>query len=1213
MSKLRDVVTRLSCIRLFESVVVLIASNVAVVGAQPVNAPQARRVNTHVEGRIQDEYGLPAIDAVRLHLWSFFGTVEKFADGVEVPRHALQRWLAENGWELPTAPALALQNKDLTERDPLCVSSGQRAPVRRFVSRDGQPAQPVTEASIDCNRDDIIVSITCHEPNLDRLTADVPANSRLSDQQRRFWGGDMVALKKAFQKNTREIGAWAEKQEKPLQSVLLDDCVLVMLTPLAIGKDRSYLFPGAFVPDPAKWFRQTRPPRESRVYLEGAYYGIAVNPNGAVLDVFFDPWDSGTVCPAWPSRAQVTTRKGDGFWRVDLRIPWTSLKPNVAEDSLWGIDLARIRRCGDSPEQVTRSPQPTLLRYDVPISQPVIRLPPTPEISVDPLLAGEPVSTFPAPGQWAEAAIITAFRDNRSGQKAADMVARIACDRKTLFVRFDCREQDLDRLRVVTRAEEENEYGPQSRRCHYVDRREHFGLDWGDYVEVLLAPNLDFADRHHGGLFTFLVNSHGDLLQRYYDPCGMFNVSPYPLWSSGAKTRVTKSGDSWTVELAIPFGVLCTMDKVSSTWGLNLHRAQSSRVPDGRQRHLCWSQAQPSFEAPGWPVSLRSLRDGRRLGQMYIKPDHVQLESDSNRPTLAVARSVVSAARSPAVRRRQSDRLASVSFVDRLHGWAAGGLGTILHTADGGETWDEQDSGTDFILERVFFVDRNHGWAIGGWPRDAAVSVYGGMGVILVTADGGRHWSKQLDGEATWLKDVFFLNPRQGWAVGEYGMVLKTTDGGGHWRPIRRTGTPSWLYGVAFVNERCGLAVGHDETILRTDDGGESWTVQPTPAPRRVNGWPAAYRAVAFADQQRGWIVGDDGTILGTTDGGGSWQLEPLALPDAAVELASFESLTVAPDGTAWAVSPVAILRRRPDEELWRVVSTGQRGWFCSVSFPDASAGWLVGQRGLVLQTPDGGKTWAGQRDSGRPVGLLYATAHDHHINNAPLGPLSESFDTAYVCCGRGVRPFELGGDYNRHMVAAAAMASGVPVVHSFVEYAWRERDLPHCIADRYQHYGGIGGIERRLVAMIRTLRPRILVAEQPVIQEGYYAHGVGEVARALIFAFDSAADREQFPELLQLGLEPYAPRKLYVLSSWANELYGIHPTTLRVTASGDQFSERLGMTFGQAKARSRNCFWGLLDRPLPPKDFLGVGAWNLHLKRSHGDVKMPELDLFDQ
>ena len=1055
------------------------------------------------------------------------------------------------------------------------------------------------------------MSITCRELQLDRLRADFPAVDTLPEKERRFWDGDHVGLTKAFGNDLRGIKSWAEKQTPTTQSVLLDDCVIIMLTPVQIGKDRSYLFPAPFVPDPVKWLQETEPPADRRVFLDGAYYAVAVNPNGAVLDVFFDPWDGGTICPAWPSQAQVNARKGDGFWRVDVNIPWSSLKPRINEDAVWGVDLARVRRGGDSPGHVTRSPQSTLLRYDVPISQPALKLRPTPETSVKPLAGGKPVEAFPAQEVWNTVPAIDEFYNINGGRKADGIQARITHDSRTLFVRFDSRERDLDRLRVVTAADERAEYGEGNRKCNYLDRREQFGLDWGDYVEVILAPNLDFADRFHGGMFTFLVNSRGDLLERYYDDYGMFNVSPCPQWSSGAKVRVAKTDGSWSAELAIPLDVLCTTGKVSSTWGLNLHRCQSAQVTGGREAHLCWSMTHPSFEASGWPPTLKSLRDGGRLGVMHIEADRVKVESHPDRPRPAAARSAKSAAVKPATRQRQSDRLASVCFADRLHGWAAGGMGTLLHTSDGGTTWKQQAGGTDFILEKVFFIDRDHGWAVGGWPRDAAVSVLGGMGVILATVDGGRQWTKQLDGEATWLKDVFFLDRRLGWAVGEFGTVLKTTDGGKHWRQIKRTGTASWLYGITFLDDCRGFAVGHDETILRTNDGGQTWTLQPGPVPHRANGWPAAYRAVAFADGQRGWIVGDGGSILQTVDGGDSWQLDRFDLPRDAAELASFENLTVAPNGTAWAVSPVGLFSRRSGDTRWRVVRTGEPGWLRAVSLPDAQAGWLVGERGTVLHTSDGGQTWTRQRDSGRDMGLLYATAHDHHLNSGPLSVVSERFDTAYVCCGRGVRPFELGGDYNRHVVAAAAMAVGVPVVHSFVEFCWRERDLPHCIAQRYQNYGGIEGIERRLVAMIRALRPRILVAEQPVIQEGYYAHGVGEVARALIRAFDSAADPKEFPELLALGLEPHAPQKLYVISTWANQLYRIHPPTLRVAASPDQFSERLGMTFGRAKARSRYCFWGLLDRPLPPKDSLGGGRWDLHLKKWRGKIEIPEQSLY--
>jgi len=173
-------------------------------------------------------------------------------------------------------------------------------------------------------------------------------------------------------------------------------------------------------------------------------------------------------------------------------------------------------------------------------------------------------------------------------------------------------------------------------------------------------------------------------------------------------------------------------------------------------------------------------------------------------------------------------------------------------------------------------------------------------------------------------------------------------------------------------------------------------------------------------------------------------------------------------------------------------------------------------------------------------------------------------------------------------------------------------RNRPDGIAQRYQNYGGITGLERRLVAMIRTLQPPLLIAEQPVTQEDYYAHGVGEVARALIAAFDSAADPDKFPELNQLGLTPYAPKKLYIASNWITRMYRIHPSTLEIAPPDSKaYSKRLGMTYGQAKAISRNCFWGLLDRSKPPATSMRTNRWNLHLKKWRGNPPFSDKGLY--
>jgi hypothetical protein len=49
---------------------------------------------------------------------------------------------------------------------------------------------------------------------------------------------------------------------------------------------------------------------------------------------------------------------------------------------------------------------------------------------------------------------------------------------------------------------------------------------------------------------------------------------------------------------------------------------------------------------------------------------------------------------------RADARLAEVSFVDPLHGWAVGDRGTIWHTDDGGNAWHLQRSGVSCRLVR---------------------------------------------------------------------------------------------------------------------------------------------------------------------------------------------------------------------------------------------------------------------------------------------------------------------------------------------------------------------------------------------------------------------------------------------------------------------------------------------------------------------------------
>ncbi|MCD4734471.1 MAG: T9SS type A sorting domain-containing protein, partial [Bacteroidales bacterium] len=90
----------------------------------------------------------------------------------------------------------------------------------------------------------------------------------------------------------------------------------------------------------------------------------------------------------------------------------------------------------------------------------------------------------------------------------------------------------------------------------------------------------------------------------------------------------------------------------------------------------------------------------------------------------------------------------------------------IMHTADGGTTWEEQTSGTSSLLSSVCFTDAYNGWASGD------------DGTIIYTVDGGTTWETQSGGTNKNLSSVFFTDSNNGWIVGDYGTVLHTDNGG---------------------------------------------------------------------------------------------------------------------------------------------------------------------------------------------------------------------------------------------------------------------------------------------------------------------------------------------------------------------------------------------------------------------------------------------------
>ena len=91
-------------------------------------------------------------------------------------------------------------------------------------------------------------------------------------------------------------------------------------------------------------------------------------------------------------------------------------------------------------------------------------------------------------------------------------------------------------------------------------------------------------------------------------------------------------------------------------------------------------------------------------------------------------------------------------FINEKVGWAVAEFGTILHTKNGGRTWESQESNSPYFLLGVFFVDERTGWAIGNG------------GAIIHTSDGGKTWVAQNSGVRYNLFGLHFVDTKTGWS-----------------------------------------------------------------------------------------------------------------------------------------------------------------------------------------------------------------------------------------------------------------------------------------------------------------------------------------------------------------------------------------------------------------------------------------------------------------
>jgi len=507
---------------------------------------------------------------------------------------------------------------------------------------------------------------------------------------------------------------------------------------------------------------------------------------------------------------------------------------------------------------------------------------------------------------------------------------------------------------------------------------------------------------------------------------------------------------------------------------------------------------------------------------------------------------------------RNDASLAAVAFVDRSTGWVVGDRGVIRHTADGGTTWTEQQSGVGCPLATVCFVDAKNGWAAGGeMPPLSNAS----RGVLLSTRDGGATWTELDHTALPAIRHVRFFDVLHGIAAGDSSPlfpsgVFFTKDGGKSWQPVPTDAKGNWL-AADFPDLRSGGVAGAGGNFASLMRG----RVVNPPA---IEIGRRAFRAMRLVLPTDGWLVGDGGLVMTTRDLGASWQLPPGELPEIVRENFDFAGVAVS-SSQVWIVGTpgTRMVRSADGGQSWRLVPTGQSAPLRAITFVDADTGFAVGDLGTILATTDGGRSWQVQRRGGERAALLVAVPRESDVPLELIGKLGaeEGYFTAVSLLHPALPPVD--ARTREAMLTAGAVAADATWRFPLTDTAGRSpaelleelnRASDGRAAERIQNY---------LVRELRMWRPEVVVAPGVTPPEQYPRHALAE--KLITQAILAAADPNQHAVLSdELGLTPWQVKKIY----------GVLPAGWRGDAHipTGEFAPRLGTTLADwAEPARRN------------------------------------------
>ncbi len=249
----------------------------------------------------------------------------------------------------------------------------------------------------------------------------------------------------------------------------------------------------------------------------------------------------------------------------------------------------------------------------------------------------------------------------------------------------------------------------------------------------------------------------------------------------------------------------------------------------------------------------------------------------------------------------------------------------------------------------------------------------GERGHILLSTD-GINWQQAKVPVQSTLTSVFFLNAKQGWAVGHDASILNTIDGGLTWKIQQyKPDLEKPLLDITFKNEKEGIAIGAYGLLFRTHDGGETWNNEfhdEFLLPDDVE-----YLAELKAEDEEAYIdeissilphfnrlivdgrtlymVGEIGLIAKSNDFGLNWQSFD------EIYQGSFFDMARTKQGNLLVIGLRGhVFRSLRNGTPWQVRSTNTTALLNDIVLAEDERIFLLGNNGTLLESNDDGQTF---------------------------------------------------------------------------------------------------------------------------------------------------------------------------------------------------------------------------------------------------------------